>query len=172
MQLYLLRHGDAADRVTGGYERDEDRPLTEKGREEARRAAAALANLGVAVDLLLTSPLLRASQTATLAAERLRPRRGPERSAAFAPGRRPEETLDALRSYEGEDTEPDAPRRVVLVGHMPDLGNLAGWLVWGRGDLTVTLRTGGLCRIDLPGRPGAARGELRWLLPPALLRRL
>lgn len=172
MHLYLLRHGDAVDRETGGYERDEDRPLTEKGRAEARRAAVALANLGIEVDLLLTSPLLRAFQTATLAAERLRPRRGPERSAALAPGGRPEETLGALRSFEGGSAGSDALRRVILVGHMPDLGDLVGWLVWGRDDVTVALRTGGLCRVDLPERPSAGRGELRWLLPPALLRRL
>src|SRR5918997_458421 len=127
MELYILRHGDAVDRVTGGYARDEDRPLTEQGREEARLAGGALAALGVRPDLLLVSPLVRARQTAELAAEALRPRRGPLESAALAPGGRPEEVLAALRgAMEGEGAS--GARSALLVGHMPDLGELAGWL--------------------------------------------
>ena len=165
MELYILRHGDAVDRVTGGYARDEERPLTEQGREEARLAGRALAALGVRPDLLLTSPLVRARQTAELAAEALRPRRGPLESAALAPGGQPAEVLAALREAGGA-------RAALLVGHMPDLGELVGWLVWGQPDLAVPLRTGGVCRVDLPDQPAPGTGDLRWLLPPRLLRRL
>ena len=171
MELYILRHGDAVDRVTGGYARDEDRPLTEQGREEARLAGGALAALGVRPDLLLVSPLVRARQTAELAAEALRPRRGPLESAALAPGGRPEEVLAALRgAMHGEGAS--GAGSALLVGHMPDLGELVGWLVWGQLDLAVPLRTGGVCRVDLPDQPAPSTGDLRWLLPPRLLRRL
>ncbi|MDP9371561.1 MAG: histidine phosphatase family protein [Chloroflexota bacterium] len=174
MELYLLRHGDAVDRGTGGYERDEERPLTDEGRMEARHAARALLNLGVGLDLLLTSPLTRAGQTAAIAAEILRPRLGAHRCEALAPGGAPEAVLAAITGrgdYSGVGEA--GPGRVLLVGHMPDLGELAGWLVWGRADLPLALRTGGLCRIDLPtGRGAAGSGDLRWLLPPRLLRRL
>ena len=165
MELYILRHGDAVDRVTGGYTRDEERPLTEQGREEARLAGSALAALGVRPDLLLTSPLVRARQTAELVAEAVPPRRGPLESAALAPGGRPEAVLAALREAGGA-------RAALLVGHMPDLGELVGWLVWGQPDLAVPLRTGGVCRVDLPDQPAPGTGDLRWLLPPRLLRRL
>ena len=165
MELYILRHGDAVDRVTGGYARDEERPLTEQGREEASLAGRALSALGARPDLLLTSPLVRARQTAELAAEALRPRRGPLESAALAPGGSSEAVLAALRETGGA-------RAALLVGHMPDLGELVGWLVWGQPDLAVPLRTGGVCRVDLPDQPAPGTGDLRWLLPPRLLRRL
>ena len=165
MELYILRHGDAVDRATGGYARDEERPLTERGREEARLAGRALAALGVRLDLLLTSPLVRARETAELVAEAVRPRRGPLGSAALAPGARPEVVLAAL--HEAGDA-----RAALLVGHMPDLGELVGWLVWGQADLAVPLRTGGLCRVDLPDQPAPGTGDLRWLLPPRLTKAL
>ena len=165
MELYILRHGDAVDRASGGYARDEERPLTEQGREEARMAGGALAALGVRLDLLLTSPLVRARETAELAADALRPRRGPLESAALALSARPEVVLAAL--HEAGDA-----RAALLVGHMPDLGELAGWLVWGQSDLTLSLRTGGVCRVDLPDQPAPGTGDLRWLLPPRLTKAL
>jgi hypothetical protein len=55
---------------------------------------------------------------------------------------------------------------------MPDLGELVGWLVWGQADLAVPLRTGGLCRVDLPDQPAPGTGDLRWLLPPRLTKAL
>ena len=173
MELYLLRHGDAVDRATGGYATDDERPLTGAGRAEARRAAGALAELGVKPELVLTSPLARAAETAAIAAELLRPRYGAHESAALAPGGTPAAVLAAVTGYGDYFGVGDAPvRRVLLVGHMPDLGELAGWLVWGRAELALRLRTGGMCRIDLPADPAAGAGDLRWLLPPRLLRRL
>ncbi len=164
MEIYLLRHGDATDRQDGGYTRDEERPLTEAGREEARVAAEALRGLGGAIDLVLTSPLLRAEQTATIAADLLRPAQGLARCAPLAPGGDPEAVVAALVAA--------APASALLVGHMPDLGELAGWLVWGLPDAALALRTGGLCRITARPGPGAGNGDLRWLLPPRLLQRL
>lgn len=171
MDLYLMRHGDAVDRVTGGYELDEERPLTGAGRSEIRHAARALAKLGGErqLDLVVTSPLVRARQTAAIVAEALEPRRGPGVSDALAPGGRPAAVLDAILAYrDGAGT----PRRVIAVGHMPGLGQLAGWLVWGDERLAVPLRTAGICRITLPEPPTAGDGDLRWLLTPRLLRRL
>jgi phosphohistidine phosphatase SixA len=62
--------------------------------------------------------------------------------------------------------------RVLLVGHLPSLGRLAGWLIGGDPLLGLPLRTGSLCRIDLAAGAMAGQGDLRWLLPPSLLRRL
>ena len=165
MELLLLRHGDAADRLTGGYARDEDRPLTDAGRAEARVAARALARLGAVPELLLTSPLVRAAQTAAVVAETLELRRGPEVNAALAPGGRHAALTEALLAAHRATT-------VLLVGHMPDLGELAGWLCWGQPAAALPFRTGGLCRITIPGELSPGTGDLRWLLPPKVLRRL
>jgi phosphohistidine phosphatase len=162
MEIYILRHGDAVDRVTGGFARDADRPLTEAGRAEVLGVAGGLARVGLALDLLLTSPLVRAMQTAEIMASVLAVARGPVACADLAPGGSLDEVLSKAR----------AGRRVMVVGHMPSLGELAGWLAWGDPALVLPLRTAGLCRIDLgtDERPGA--GDLRWLLPPKLAARL
>ena len=65
-----------------------------------------------------------------------------------------------------------SPASALLVGHMPDLGELAGWLVWGQLDTALAFRTGGLCRITTTDPPAPGTGDLRWFLPPRLLRRL
>ena len=165
MDLYLLRHGDAVDRLTGGYVRDEDRPLTDAGRAEARDAGRALDRLDAVPDLILTSPLVRAVQTAETVAEALRAPLEPAICAPLAPGGQPEAIVAALLAA-------GPPASVLLIGHMPDLGELAGWLIWGQPEATLSFRTGGLCRVTMPDHLAPATGDLRWLLPPRLLRRL
>lgn len=157
-----MRHGDAVDLAAGGYARDADRPLSDAGREEVRMMAAALGRLGLALDLLLTSPLTRAAQTSALLAETLPVARGPVTLPALAPGGDPAAVLEAA----------GAGRRVMLVGHLPSLAELAGWLAWGEPALAVPLRTAGICRIDCAGDPRPGAGDLRWLLAPGLVRRL
>jgi phosphohistidine phosphatase len=162
MELYILRHGDAVDRVTGGYARDEERPLTDAGRRETLAVAGGLGRLGLALDLLLTSPLVRARQTAELVASVLSVASGPVDCPPLAPGGDLRAVLAAAR----------AGRRVMVVGHMPALGALATWLTWGDETLILPLRTAGLCRVDLADGAGPGEGELRWLLPPRLAARL
>lgn len=162
MELYILRHGDAVDRVTGGYARDADRPLTDAGHAEVLAVAGGLKRLGLELDLLLTSPLVRAVQTAEAIASVLPVANGPTVCAALAPGGDLGEALAAAR----------AARRVMVIGHNPSLGELAGWLAFGDPALVVPLRTAGLCRIDLDPGDGPGQGDLRWLLPPRLAGRL
>lgn len=165
MDIYLLRHGDAADRVTGGYAHDEERPLTEKGQQEASAAAGALRGLGVTIAQIFASPLVRATQTASTAAEILRPTRGLSRCDALAPGGTPEEIIAAITGIGADES-------VLLVGHMPDLGELAGWLIWGDPLAALPFRTGGLCRITVPTPPMPGQGDFRWFAPPKVLRKL
>jgi phosphohistidine phosphatase len=164
MELYLLRHGDAVDRFTGGYARDEERPLTERGREEARAAALALRELRARPDQVVTSPLVRAQQTAQIVAEVTDPVHGLRTVETLAPGG----GLEAIAALLAETPTDSA---LVLVGHMPDLGEIAGWLLWNDPLATLPFRTGGLCRITVPTPPGPG-GDLRWFLPPKLLRKL
>jgi len=162
MELYIVRHGDAADRSAGRYLRDADRPLTATGEAEVLAAAGGLARLGVAIDLLLTSPLVRARQTADLLASVVGGSHQPEECLALAPGGELSAVFHAIHGQQ----------RVMVVGHNPSLGELAGWLAFGDPMATVPLRTAGICRVDLAVGSTPGQGVLRWLLPPRLAARL
>lgn len=162
VDLYLLRHGEAVDQIVGGYARDADRPLTEDGRSEVSGVAEGLQRLGLTLDRLLTSPLLRARQTAELIGEQVPLTGRIEICPALAPGGDLAAILAATRGGQ----------RVMLVGHLPTLSELIGWLAWGDASLSVHLGTAGLCRLDLPAGAAPGMAQLRWLLPPRLSRRL
>lgn len=128
-----------------------------------KRAARGLAALVGNVDLVATSPFERARATADLVAKAMAAP-PPVSIDALIAGRRPGGLLRWL-ARQGE-------KRIVLVGHEPDLGRLAALLVGGEGAPPLAIRKGGACllRTPCPARPGGA--ELRWFLPPSVLRSL
>jgi phosphohistidine phosphatase len=138
--LLLLRHGDAADGSP-----DAERPLTAKGREQSRAAGAALRARGTTVDACLSSPKVRALETARLACEELG---GVEVEA--------DERL-AGGPFDAEELAAGRGDAVLLVGHEPDFSNAVRDLTGGR----VKLKKGGIAAIE--------DGELRALLRPAEL---
>ena len=150
-QLWLLRHADAEPH---GTRPDADRRLTERGRDQARVAGAAMARLGVTFQAILFSPKARARETAELAGEQLdESQRSLLRSHdALAGGFDARQALDQLRGL-GDDG------RVLLVGHEPDLSRIAGELTSGQ----IDLKKGGLAVVRLEG---AASGELAVLMRP------
>ncbi len=157
MELYLLRHAHAGD--PGAWDGpDERRPLSGKGEQQADRLGRFLAGIGFQADAIITSPRLRAAQTATIVAERLG-------LPVREDGRLGDEmglgTLEAILRDGGY------PVRPVLVGHDPDFTELVAILCGGT---RVPMKKGALVRIDVsrPLEPGG--GMLRWLLPPDLLR--
>ena len=156
-ELYFVRHADAGDPAEWSGD-DADRPLSKKGRRQARRLAAALDDLRFRPDALLTSPKLRADDTAKALSRRLRvPVTVDQRLAGELDGQGLESLLADVDGAAG---------RVILVGHDPDFSHLVSWLVGG----PVAMRKGALARVDLPGRAAAAGlGSLRWLLPPDAL---
>jgi phosphohistidine phosphatase len=160
VELYLVRHAAAEERQAGRP--DAERRLTAEGREDFSAGVRGLRALGLSPDRLLTSPLVRAHETARLLAAGL-DSPGPEIERALAPGGSGEELLAALRGV-GE--------RVVLVGHEPDLGRLLLLAVAGRAGEGAPLKKGGAARIDFEGTPRPGAGELHWLLTPRQLRRL
>jgi phosphohistidine phosphatase len=157
-----MRHGQAVDAEAGGYAHDSERPLADEGRREVTEVAAGLRHLGLTFDLVLTSPLVRARQTADLLAQSLTVTRDPIVCPALEPAGDLAGVLAAVQPGE----------RVLAVGHMPLLGELVGWLVWGDPAFGVPFRTAGLCRVDLEARGRPGDGRLEWLLPPRLARRL
>ena len=140
--IWLLRHGEAADGTP-----DADRPLTERGEAQARAAGAALAAIGVSLDACLTSPKVRAADTARLACEFLNV--DPQEDAALGGG-----PFDPPEVALGHGEE------VLLVGHDPDFS------------MAVHTATGAQVRMKKGGLAGVERGELKVMLRPAELRLL
>lgn len=155
--LLLLRHAHAGDpaRWIGD---DDQRPLSERGRAQARRLGRVLAGMDEAPDLFITSPRLRASETAEIVAREVK--------APVVVDRRLAGPLDADAADAIVRAAGDA-RRPCLVGHDPDFSDLLGELL---GLASVAMRKGALARVDIGGdRIAAGRGQLRYLLPPELV---
>jgi phosphohistidine phosphatase len=171
IQLFLMRHGIAADLGEGGVLKDEDRPLTQEGRARMLQAAAGLRELGLKFNVILTSPLLRCRQTAEAVAEVLDLQHKVKVINALAPGR-------AFIEGEGKHAEIFLEigayqfDKALLVGHMPDLAELASFLLSGNRNLNIEFRKGSVCAIEVSSLPPRGPGLLRWLLTPKQMRLL
>jgi phosphohistidine phosphatase len=156
MKCYLVRHGQAvdADDWTGT---DAERPLTDKGRTRMERAAATLAALDLDVDAVVTSPLLRARQTAAILARALRREdrltEDPRLGGGFGP-----EALAAILAEHG------AAAALMLVGHEPGMSTTVEALCGG----TVAFKPGSIACIEL-ARPSSKHGMLLWFAPAKML---
>jgi phosphohistidine phosphatase len=155
-ELYLLRHADAGDPQAWKGD-DAKRPLSGKGRKQARRTGHWLAELGRKLDVIVTSPKARALETATIVAASLGVK--PDVDERLG-GPLDDEVLRDLLGDLG-----DNGRRVMLVGHDPDFSSMASSLCGG----PVALRKGALARIDLTDGIGTGAGTLRWLVPAEAL---
>ena len=160
--LYLVRHAIAAERGPK-WPDDGKRPLTHKGMARMRLVVRGLRRLGAEIDLVLTSPLVRAQQTAEILAEGLGTAPHVTVLKALAPGEPPSAVAAALA------THPSA-RGIALVGHEPGLGELAAWLTSAREP--IEFKKGGVCRIDVAALPPGRNGKLVWLALPKMLRAL
>ena len=158
MELGLLRHAHAGDAATCSRP-DDIRPLTDKGRGQAERLGRLLASAGFVPDAMLTSPRVRAVQTAEIVGDELGvPVRTDPRLGSF---------LD-LGALEAILDDAGAPVRPILVGHDPDFSDL---LVLLTGSPGLRLRKGAFALLDVERPLAAGSAELRWLIPPDLLRR-
>ena len=162
LRCILFRHGIAADREewTG---KDGDRPLTDKGKRKVKLAAAGLRQLDVRPTRVLTSPLVRAVETAKLLHVTLAARSPLRTVDELLPNASPEKMIGLL------DDLP-AGSCVVCVGHEPHLGMTASMMLSGRSSTALPLKKAGACLIELlaPVKPG--RGWLVWWLTPGQLR--
>ena len=166
--LYLVRHAIAAERGPK-YPKDDARPLTREGKARMKAVVAGWRKLKPGLDLILTSPLVRAQSTAEIVREGLKNDVQLERFPALAPGHRPSEVAAALARL------PKAGKRkgtsvVALVGHEPDLGQLAAWLIGAKEP--IPFKKGGIARIDVAHLPPKQNGQLIWHATPRLLREL
>lgn len=157
IQLHLLRHAHAGDYATWDGP-DEARPLTPRGERQADRLGRFLAGIGFRTDAIITSPKVRAAQTAEIVAERLGVPFGIDDRLAGDVG---------LRSLEAILLDAGHPSAPILVGHDPDFSDLVVKLCGGLG---VPMRKGSFARIDAELPFEAGRATLRWLVPPDLLK--
>ncbi len=166
MLVLLVRHAKAEARslLRPGAKMDARRPLTDAGRKRMRKAAKALHRLVPGVDVIASSPLIRARETAEILARRYDDLDVIELTP-LSPGGSERELLDWLREQRADAT-------VVLVGHEPDLGLLASWLLTGKKSASTPLRKGAGCLIRFAEAPAAGGGALEWMLTPKLLDKL
>lgn len=163
LEIYLVRHAIAAERGPK-YPDDRLRPLTPEGAKRFRESVKGLGNFDVTIDLVLTSPLVRARETATLLASGLKPKPALVEIEALAPGGRHAAIVEAIKTHAKQH------RRLGLVGHEPDLGEFAAKLLGARG--SVEFKKGAICLIDVDSATPGGPGTLRWFLPPRALRAL
>jgi phosphohistidine phosphatase len=166
MRLSLLRHGIAADRGSPEYENDSERPLTPKGERRMRRIGKGLQAVGLSYDLILSSPYLRAKQTAEIVAQLVSTPGGVMLAETLAPEGNPRQLIEALRSDHRDRQD------VLLVGHEPYLSRLMSTLLTGGPNLSVVMKRGGLCALDVETLRFGRCATLISLLSPRQSRRL
>jgi phosphohistidine phosphatase len=162
VELYIVRHAIAAERGPD-WPDDAKRPLTDRGIDRFREVVAALAGLDVRLESVLTSPLVRAKQTAELLAKGIASEPELAIVPALAPGHTPGEAMEDVARKAG------GAACVAVVGHEPDLGRLAAHLIGAR--RAVPFKKGGVCRIDMDTLSSRG-GRLVWFAPPRVLRKL
>ena len=160
--LYLVRHAIAGERGPK-YPNDERRPLTREGESRMKAVVAGFRALEPAIDVILTSPLVRAEGTAKILQQGLKGQILIETCDELRPGHEPEDVADALGRVKSAQS-------IALVGHEPDLGQLAAWLIGA--DEPLMFKKGGICRIDVAALPPRQRGRLVWHATPRMLRAL
>lgn len=158
MELYLMRHGIAEDGLAA--QSDSLRKLTKEGREKVAAVVGAARRGGMGPTLILSSPYLRAMQTARLAAERLGYTGEIVKSDALVPHSCPEDVWRELRVHGGEGS-------ILVSSHEPLLGNTVGYLL-NSPSLAVEVRKASIICIELPRMSGQPQGILQWMITPKL----
>jgi phosphohistidine phosphatase len=161
VEIYLIRHADAVPLGESGSTDDASRPLTAIGEQQAKQLAAGFQRQGVRPGIVLSSPLLRARQTAEGMVHALgEPPVEVRICEDLAPGGK-RRRLGRVPKELGQDS-------VALVGHQPDLGTFASWLV-GSKKADIEIAKAGVACIHCEEGPGRPKGSLVWLVTPQWL---
>ena len=162
MRVILFRHGPAGKRDSARWPDDGERPLTPCGLERTRLAAKGLVSLARDARRVFSSRLTRAAQTAELVAKAMDREAQVEPLDGLAPGQPARALIQRLAGLGPEES-------AVLVGHEPDLGQLAGLLVLGSA-AALPLKKAGACAIEFEDGVRPGKGRLEWLVTPRILR--
>ena len=164
MRLYLVRHAIAEDR-SPDYEDDSLRTLTEKGNEKMGRIANGLRKLGVAPELIVSSPYVRASQTASILAKVLKYKEELIYSDSLVPMGEPDDMI-------GEINEKYSVDELMLVGHEPSMSMLASVLLAGDPAISINFKKGGVCCLSVDDLHYDRKAVLEWLITPKISTKL
>jgi len=163
-RVFVIRHAEAEEPIEAAKARRNDaaRRLTEAGTRDMRKGARGLAALIDEMDLILSSPLVRAMQTAEILHGAF-PKAELREEKLLSPGFDPGELLDAVAGEAGP---------IALVGHEPDLSQWVGYMTTGSPRSLVRMKKGSVCRLDLESGIAAGEAQLAWLLTLKQLSRL
>ncbi|PSB29527.1 phosphohistidine phosphatase SixA [Stenomitos frigidus] len=159
--LYLIRHGLAGEH--GSYANDDERPLTEEGKQKTQQVAKRLHALNLRLDLIMTSPLVRAHQTADLLLEAKL-----SQALQVSPYLAPHGSLDQWLNWFQQERSPEVTT-LALVGHEPNLSAWAETLLWDESRGALSLKKAGVIGLTLPEQSPVGNSALFWLTPPRFL---
>jgi phosphohistidine phosphatase len=167
MQVLIIRHAPTEDREVFALsgQSDDLRPLSELGKAKMRRNIQGIQKIVPKLQAIASSPLLRAQQTADLLARAYSPVQR-DTLPALAPLGAVADILSYLQDYA------NTSHIIALVGHEPDLAQLATWLLTGHADNWLPLKKGAACLLEFPDEVEAGQAELEWALTPGQLRGL
>jgi phosphohistidine phosphatase len=170
LKLYLIRHGLAGE--YGSYFDDRVRPLTLEGQQKTHKVAKKLLNLGLKFDLILSSPLLRAKETAEIL-QQVGLSSQLETSKLLSPEGDLSSWLEWLNQWmtKSSDCSRDklGQRTLALVGHEPNLSNWAETLLWGKAENKFILKKAGIIGLILPEQSPIGNSQVFWVTNPKLL---
>jgi phosphohistidine phosphatase len=164
VNLYFLRHGIAEERDEFDYAQDAARILTPKGKKQLRTVAAALRAMELRFDMILSSPLLRARQTAEIIAAELKLKKRLALADELKPGGAAKKLVQKIGGLK------PSPENVLLVGHEPDFSELISLLVTGHAGAGFALKKGGLAKLEIEKLRAGKCATLAWLLTPAQMK--
>ena len=160
MKILILRHGIAVVRDDLDVKSDSERQLTSKGKRQLRQAAAAMKQMGLRCDLILSSPYVRAKQTAEIVAASLNQQKRLKLSNALAPDGSPKDLIRELNEFK------PAPESILLVGHEPYFSRLVSLLTTGGLEFQMDFKKSGLCKLETAKLSYGQCATLAWLLAP------
>jgi len=164
-ELYIMRHGIAVMRGVTSMIDDAKRTLTPEGKEKMREIASGLVSAGLEADWIVSSPLVRAAETAEIVGEAQSSKPPLDLCDALRPGGDPEALITFLAKRSNR-------RHVLVVGHEPDLGELAARLIGAGRNANMPFKKGGCCLITFSEFPPKSPGRLVWWLPPRVMKKL
>lgn len=162
MKIYIMRHGIASESDGPSFDDDSQRPLTDKGRDKINRIAHTLKSLDIKPDLILSSPYVRAEQTASILAKEFNCKKDLKFSDLLIPTGKAEAIISQIvENYMVDE--------ILIVGHEPCLSLLIGTLSVGNPDLAVNIKKGGVCCLSASDLRVERRATIEWLLTPKIL---
>jgi phosphohistidine phosphatase len=163
MELLIVRHAIAVERGDPAFENDDDRPLTPEGIHKFRLAARGLKEVAPRLDRIISSPLIRARQTAEILREVISPHRKIDFCDYLVPSGSHADLVAYLNRLGGES--------IAVVGHEPHLSSFTSYLLAGKDETPfVEYKKGGAGLVNFPDGPAAGSGTLEWLIQPGALR--